>query len=839
MEPRVPGVLFDAQFAAELERCVYCETTPCKGACPCDCSPADFIMAARGGAPADVRRATAMIMAANPLGGVCGVVCPDTHCVAACARSGIDRAIDIPAVQATIVQRARDLGVMPAVKPPPPNGRRVAIIGAGPAGYGAAAVLAAAGCEVELLEAADRRGGMAALIPPFRLAPEVLAADLAWVEAMGRVRVRCGEAVDDPQALLGAGFDAVIVAAGRDRPVELGIAGEEVALPWTTYLANPGAAVMAGRRVAVIGGAAVAADCALTAVRHGAERVELVALEALAELLLTAAERDALRRAGVQVSGRTRVTAIRHAGGRVVGLDAVRVALPPGIAFHPRAVVDVEGSQHARDDIDAVIVAIGGHAGLLGEEGGGVFLAGDVAHGPSSVVEAAAAGKNAAARVLTFLEGAGAQAPARPPEAFRGKAKSFILLERVRRLPVPLECEFFGLPILSPLLLSAAPPSDGWEQMKKAYEAGWAGGVMKTAFDGVPIHIPARYMFSLSRDTFANCDNVSGHALDRVCREVERLRREYPDRLTLASTGGPVSGDDERDAAAWQANTRKLEAAGVCGIEYSLSCPQGGDGSKGDIVSQDAELTATIIEWVLTAGDPAVPKLFKLTPAVTSIHPIAAAVARVFAGHPQAKAGVTLANTFPTLTFRAAPGRRWDEGVVVGMSGAAVAPITYLTLANVARWGLVVSANGGAMDAASAAHMLALGARTVQCCSVVMRYGVGVIRELHSGLSYLLEARGLRSVAALIGAALPAAITPFDALSAVKPISAVDEQLCIHCGNCTRCPYLAIELDHRQQVPRTDPARCVGCSFCAQKCPSGALVMRERTPAELAALSEA
>ena len=134
--------------------------------------------------------------------------------------------------------------------------------------------------------------------------------------------------------------------------------------------------------------------------------------------------------------------------------------------------------------------------------------------------------------------------------------------------------------------------TDGLEQVQKAYEAGWAGVIMKTAFDNVPIHIPAEYMFSFSPSTYANADNVSGHPLERVCREIKQLVKRWPDRLTMASTGGPVSGHDESDKAGWQSNTRKLEAAGAMGIEYSLSCPQGGDGAEGDIVSQNAELAA-------------------------------------------------------------------------------------------------------------------------------------------------------------------------------------------------------------------------------------------------------
>jgi dihydropyrimidine dehydrogenase (NAD+) subunit PreA len=214
-----------------------------------------------------------------------------------------------------------------------------------------------------------------------------------------------------------------------------------------------------------------------------------------------------------------------------------------------------------------------------------------------------------------------------------------------------------------------------------------------------------------------------------------------------------------------------------------------------------------------------------------------AAVKGVFARYPEAAAGVTLANTFPTLAFRRGAKESWEEGIVVGMSGAGVTPISNLTLANVSRLGVVVSGNGGPMDYRSAANFLALGARTVQFCSIVMKHGVGIVDELHSGLSHLLAEMGLASVADLVGRALPQPVTPFGELPAVKQISAVDADLCVHCGNCTRCPYLAIALDG-EKVPATDPARCVGCSFCTLMCFTGALSMRDRTPAEAAALRE-
>ena len=201
--------------------------------------------------------------------------------------------------------------------------------------------------------------------------------------------------------------------------------------------------------------------------------------------------------------------------------------------------------------------------------------------------------------------------------------------------------------------------------MRKAYEHGWSGGVMKTAFDNVPIHVPGEYMFMVGASTYGNCDNVSAHPLDRVCREVSLLVKEFPERLTLASTGGPVTGRDEADQAVWQSNTRKLQNAGAMGVEYSLSCPQGGDGTSGDVVSQNAELTAKIVGWVMEASADDNPKLFKLTAAVTAIQPILKKIQEVFAKYPNKKAGVTLANSFLRSLFgrrRTAAGRKaWSS----------------------------------------------------------------------------------------------------------------------------------------------------------------------------------
>jgi len=817
------------QLQAELLRCEYCEEKPCTNACPVNCSPFDFMMAARVGNPSDIKRAAAEIMRSNPLGGVCGLVCPDRFCMAACARRKFDGSINIPKVQATLVEMAKRLGGIPTFSVPTPNGKKIAVIGGGPAGLGVASALGQLGYAVDVFESRDSLGGMMNLIPDQRLDKDVVQSDIEFLLSLGALTAKIGVKVEDPKQLLAQGYDAVVVTTGLWKPIELGIENENLAIKMVDLLSNKEAFQFDGR-VAVIGGGATAVDCAITAKERGATHVELFMLEKLSEMPLTSAERQELVEHDIEINGRIRISKIKTDGKAVTGIETKKVQLLEGQSFKPANVRDVNGTEGVRTDFNAVVMAIGMRSYVAREHVDGLFYAGDISNGPTTVVEAVASGKNTAIEIDAYLK-----KQAKPE--IQKSTKSYFALPGYNPVPVSLETDFFGRKIHSPYLLSASPLTDGLEQMNKAYEHGWAGGIMKTAFDNVPIHIPSEYMFTFNPLTYGNADNVSGHPLDRVCREVEQLIRKWPDRLTMASTGGPVSGHDENDRKGWQSNTRKLEACGVMGIEYSLSCPQGGDGTEGDIVSQNAALTAKIIDWIMEVGSPDIPKLFKLTAAVTSIVPILRAIRKVLDKYPQKKAGITLANSFPSLAFRPAIGRVWEEGVVTGMSGDGVTPISYLTLATAVPQGIEISGNGGPMTYKAAMDFLALGVKTVQFCTIATKYGYGIIRDLESGTAFLMQERGIQSMKELIGIAQPHPITDFMALSPVKKISDFNYDLCTACGNCARCPYLAIQLDD-QGRPHSDPARCIGCSICAKKCFTGAITLRERSPEELALLIE-
>jgi NADPH-dependent glutamate synthase beta subunit-like oxidoreductase/ferredoxin len=652
--------LTDAQLRAELARCLSCEAKPCRAGCPAGLSPADFILAARGGQPSDYRRAAAHVLAHNPLGETCGQACPETLCMARCTRRALDAPVEIPAIQAAIVRRARELGALPHFRPSPPTGQRVAVVGAGPAGLGAATVLAKAGHAVDLFDRATRAGGMARLVPRHRLDPRALEGDLAWLVGLGDLRLRLGEPVALPRDLLARGYAAVIVTTGLGEPVELEVPGEDRALHWTALLGER-PPDLRGRRVAVVGDGGVAIDCALAATGQGAAHVEIFARKALSELGLARRERDRLLVSGVHLSMRVRVTAILGRGRRVSGLALRRLELPAGQVFHPSRLADVRGGDQERRGFDAVVLALGGRAGLRREPHPRIHYAGDLDSGPGTVVEALASGKRAGLEVHRLLAGSDAACPDRAscadgsgcpkratcPEWNRPAATpgAPAAARPATGLPVPLETEILGRAVASPFLLAAPPFTGRYDQVRRAYEAGWAGAVMHPA---------------------------PGADAARLAADVERLRREFPDRLTV------------------------------------------------------------------------------------------------------------------TLAEAELPGRDGD----------------------------------GPDDALSAARLLARGARAILVDGPVRRHGLGIVGDLHAGLSWLLAERRLASVAALAGSDLaqPARPPP-------GSVAAVEALLCTACGSCARCPELAITLDGRG-IPAVDRDRCTGCANCVDWCATGAIAMR-------------
>ncbi len=226
------------------------KTAPCSVRCPCGQDiPRIEMLAARG----RIEAAWQTILAENPLPGSCGRVCFHP-CEEGCNRAEFDEAVSINALERYLDDAAREGAFSESAVPMalPPKGRRIAIVGSGPAGLSAAYFLAKLGYECEIFEAGQAAGGvLRSGIPSYRLPNEILDREIRRIEALG-VRLRCGEAVG-PEFLASARdkghFDAVFIACGHGKPAKLGIPGEELAVDGLAFLnrSKNGAQALAGQ----------------------------------------------------------------------------------------------------------------------------------------------------------------------------------------------------------------------------------------------------------------------------------------------------------------------------------------------------------------------------------------------------------------------------------------------------------------------------------------------------------------------------------------------------------------------------------------------------------------
>ncbi|MCD8480947.1 MAG: FAD-dependent oxidoreductase [Candidatus Cloacimonetes bacterium] len=220
-------------------------------------------------------------------------------------------------MQATIIKKARELGVSPEFILPEIKGAKVAIIGGGPSGIGTAVALRQLGYQPEIFDG-EELGGQAALIPDARLDRGMLMSDLMWVAETFKIPHH-KEQVMEPKSLLAQGYQAVVVAGGLNDPIRLNIPGDETAIYGMEILKQPGCFLFKGKRVALVGGA-IAADQALTIAKAGAAHVEMITLESFAEMPLTLREKDILIEHNIQFSHRSRISEIVNEGGRTVGI---------------------------------------------------------------------------------------------------------------------------------------------------------------------------------------------------------------------------------------------------------------------------------------------------------------------------------------------------------------------------------------------------------------------------------------------------------------------------------------------------------------------------------------
>ena len=403
---------------------------PCVSHCPASTNIPAYLSKIRKG---DVAEAARILMDSNPIPAVTGRVCP-VFCEPHCNRQEFDEPVAINCIERGVGDYVLDKANDFYVPPKKESGKKVAVIGSGPAGLTAAFYLRKAGHAVTVYEKLPEAGGMLRYsIPPFRLPKNVVTRQIEALKNMGivfKVNVNVGK--DIPVQELMDGFDTVFVAGGTWKPLKLRVPGEEAkavtyAIDYLSKI-NSGEKVALGKTVIVIGGGSVAIDVARTAKRSGAEEVHLVCLEcrdlaskdrmlALDNEILEAEEE------GIIIHASLGVKEITVKDGKAVGLDTVTctsVREPDG-TFNPQY---NNSCTSLSLEADSIVVAIGQGVdqsltmpGLSYSTGGKipvdelnaitgmkkVFAGGDIVTGAATVIQAVTSAQEAARNIGILL----------------------------------------------------------------------------------------------------------------------------------------------------------------------------------------------------------------------------------------------------------------------------------------------------------------------------------------------------------------------------------------------------------------------------------------------------
>jgi dihydropyrimidine dehydrogenase (NAD+) subunit PreT len=351
----------------EANRCLFCYDAPCAHACPTHIDIPRFI---RKITTDNLIGSARTIFEANLLGATCARVCPVQElCEGACVLGAEHKPIMIGRLQRHAMDYFYGRGVN-VVKVAPATGRKVAVVGSGPAGLSCAGELARRGHDVTVFERRSLAGGLSTYgIISLREPIEASLAEVRMIERLGvRIEIESelgsGLSLDD----LRARFDAVFLGLGLGATPAMGIAGEEHVLDGLEYIErsklNGGMTI--GRNVAVIGAGNTAIDCATIARRLGAERVTMIYRRSAREMTAYPHEYDFVKKEGVEFRFLTQPVGVETENGRVTGLRAMRMELGPPDASGRRAPRAVAGSEFTIAT-DQVVKAVGQEKPSLAE----------------------------------------------------------------------------------------------------------------------------------------------------------------------------------------------------------------------------------------------------------------------------------------------------------------------------------------------------------------------------------------------------------------------------------------------------------------------------------------
>jgi glutamate synthase (NADPH/NADH) small chain len=344
----------------EANRCLFCFDAPCAQACPTHIDIARFIKKIATG---NLLGSARTILESNLLGGTCARVCPvEELCVGACVLGSEHKPITIGRLQRYATDYVYDRGI-DVFQAGPSTGKKVGVIGAGPAGLSCSGELARRGHSVTIFEKRDLGGGLSTYgIIALR---EPVEAALAEVEMIRRLGVRIETGVELGRNVdigwLRANFDAIFLGVGLGATPEIEIAGEEHILDGLAYIERSKLdphGMKIGRHVAVIGAGNTAVDCATIAKRLGAERVTMIYRRSEREMTAYVHEYEFVKKEGVEFRFLTQPLRVLADNGKVTGLECVRVELGAQDASQRPAPLPVEGTEFVLE-VDQIVKAIG------------------------------------------------------------------------------------------------------------------------------------------------------------------------------------------------------------------------------------------------------------------------------------------------------------------------------------------------------------------------------------------------------------------------------------------------------------------------------------------------
>jgi NADH-quinone oxidoreductase subunit F len=408
-------------------RAAVCEglvSAPCSHTCPAGVDVPRYVRFIGEGKPAE---AVAVVREKIPFPSVCGYVCVHP-CEARCRRGLLDEAIGIRVLKRFATEHDTGLWKQNS-RVAPATGKRVAVVGSGPAGLTAAYYLAKLGHSVTVFEALPEPGGMMRVgIPDYRLPKDRLRAEIGEIEDIG-VDIKTNTPVNSLDELFKQGYDAVFLATGAHQGVKIGVKGEDSpgVMECVSFLRDVslGREVEVGEKVAVIGGGNAAIDSARTALRLGAEQVTIVYRRTQTEMPASAEEIDEAIAEGVEIRFLATPSRIISKDSNLE-LECISMRLGEVDASGRPRPEPIEGSQFTMS-FDTIIAAIGQRPEIPGRfnlslgrgntievdpdtlatSKEGVFAGGDVVSGPASVIEAIAAGRQAAISIDRYLGGKG------------------------------------------------------------------------------------------------------------------------------------------------------------------------------------------------------------------------------------------------------------------------------------------------------------------------------------------------------------------------------------------------------------------------------------------------